>query len=208
MFRDTTLLQVSLLNSEQAYRNLMKYATVLLEHCSADALQLFIDYYTGQFRPKKDAVVVVNVPATRPTVRAATAVQNLAALLPLPYMNMGSTQTSSDDPNTVTQMQVVETSTDEPPANYDVPRPRSAFSSFIDHPSEFIDFLEACASTEDTVEDDLKDLNTNLFEMYIQRASREEGKEKAKWEQKAKQLIEDKKVWADLSRTGGLGYSG
>ena len=182
----------------------MKYATVLLEHCSADALQLFIDYYTGQFRPKKDAVVVVNAPATRPMVRAATAVQNLAALLPLPYMSTAPIQTPSDDPNTVTQMQVVETSTDEAPANYDVPRPRSAFSSFIDHPSEFIAFLEACASKEGTSEDDLKDLNTNLFEMYIQTARSKEGKEKAKWEQKAKQLIEDKKVRADLLLADGF----
>lgn len=182
----------------------MKYATVLLEHCSADALRLFIDYYTGQFRPKKDAVVVVNVPATRPMVRAATAVQNLAALLPLPYMSTGSTETPSDDPNTVTQMQVVETSTDEPPAKYDVPRPRTAFSSFIDHSSEFIDFLEACASKEDTSEEDLKDLNTNLFEMYIQTASSKEGKEKIRWEQKAKQLIEDKKVRANVLLMSGI----
>ena len=172
----------------------MKFATVLLEYCSADATKLFIDYYTGQFRPKKDAVVVVNAPATRPMVRAATAVQNLAALLPLPYMSIGSTQAASNDQNTVTQMQIVETSTDEPPAKYDVPKPRTAFSSFIDHPTEFVTFLEACANKKDTSEEDLKDLNTNLFEMYVQTANSKEGEEKTKWEGKAKQLIEDKKV--------------
>ena len=172
----------------------MKFATVLLEHCSADATQLFIDYYTGQFRPKKDAVVVVNAPATRPLVRAATAVQNLAALLPLPYMSIGSTQTASNDQNTVTQMQVVETPTDDPPARYDVPKPRTAFSSFIDHPAEFVTFLEACAQRKDASEEDLKDLNTNLFEMYVQTANSMEAEEKNEWELKAKQLIEDKKV--------------
>ena len=172
----------------------MKFATVLLEYCSAEATQLFIDYYTGQFRPKKDAVVVVNAPAARPMERAATAVQNLAALLPLPYMSLGSTQTPSGGQNTVTQMQIVETSTDDPPAKYEIPKPRTAFSSFIDHSAEFMTFLEACAKREGTSEDDLKDLNTNLLEMYVQTANSKEGEEKNKWERKAKQLIEDKKV--------------
>ena len=178
----------------KAYRSLMKFATILLDHCSEDATRLFIDYYTGQFTPKKDAVVIVNAPAARPMERATTAVQNLAALLPLPYMSIGTTYAPTDDKSTVTQTQVVETSTDDPPAKYDVPKPRSAFSSFIDHPHEFMTFLEACANNESISEEDLKDLNTNLFEMYIQAASSMEGEEKAKWERKAKQLIEDKKV--------------
>ncbi|KAK3065922.1 hypothetical protein LTS18_002238, partial [Coniosporium uncinatum] len=71
-----------------AYHNFVKYATVLLEHCPQDTTQLFIDYYTAQFRPKKDAVVVVSAsPSQGGQSIASSAVQNLAALLPLPYMN-------------------------------------------------------------------------------------------------------------------------
>lgn len=34
----------------------MKYARVLLENCPKEATQLFVDYFTGHYRPKKDVV--------------------------------------------------------------------------------------------------------------------------------------------------------
>src|ERR1700753_1910240 len=118
----------------------MKYATVLLEHCSDDATQLFIDYYTGKFKPKKDAVVVVTAAPNNAQAgfggRAATAVQNLAAMLPLPYMNAGANETPAQNRENPNAMTVVETNTDEPPAKYDIPKPRTAFSAFVDHPQE------------------------------------------------------------------------
>src|SRR4051812_45001444 len=114
----------------------MRYATVILEHCSKDATQLFIDYYTGKFRPKKDAVVMVNAPPTQSSGLASTAVQNLAALIPLPYMSSsGTSQTPAvNGDSKATQAQIVETNTNEPPAEYEVPKPRTAFSAFVDHP--------------------------------------------------------------------------
>ena len=54
------------LQPKDAYRNFMKYGTVLLEHCSSEATQLFIDYFTGNFRPKKDAVIVQEAPSQQP----------------------------------------------------------------------------------------------------------------------------------------------
>ena len=65
-----------------AYPNLMKYARVLLEHCPEDATQIFIDYYTGQYRPKKD----LPMPASQvPQGGASNAVSNLTSFIPLPY---------------------------------------------------------------------------------------------------------------------------
>jgi vacuolar protein sorting-associated protein 11 len=178
----------------------MKYATVLLEHCPKDTTQLFINYYTGQFSPKKDAVVIPNAPSSQNhqgVGLATSAVQNLAALLPLPYMSTNALQSpgpGEGQKTTVSQAQVVETSTDEPPAEYKVPKPRTAFSAFVDHPFEFIFFLEACIKSENLGEDDKSDLYTTLFEMYIHLASSRKDNERYEWEVKAKKLIDGKNV--------------
>jgi hypothetical protein len=193
----------------QAYRNLMKYATVLLENCSNDATLLFIDFYTGKFRPKKDAVVVVQAPVAQGGIaRATTAVQNLAALLPLPYMNASASQPPSQNKETARTMQVVETNTDDPPSKYDIPKPRTAFSAFVDHPQELITFLEACIETEELKEDDKADLYTTLFEMYLQTSNSKKDEERARWENKAKSLIESKKVPIDTSNVLLLSHLG
>jgi hypothetical protein len=190
------------LEPKLAFENLMKYATVLLEHCSKDVTHLFIDYYTGQFRPKKDAIVIVQAsPTTQGGIaRATTAVQNLAAMLPLPYMSIsGSASSDTNRPkNTVTQ--VVETNTDDPPPVYDIPKPRTAFSAFVDHPQEFIVFLEACIAAKNLKEADKSDLYSTLFEMYLHTANgKKDDGDRLEWENKAKALIEDKKVPIDTS---------
>lgn len=180
-----------------AYRNLIKYATVLLEHCSEDTTQLFTDYYTAKFKPKKDAVVVVAATNNSQTGfggRAANAVQNLAAMLPLPYMNANASDPPAQNKDNATNVQVVETNADEPPAKYDLPKPRTAFSAFVDHPKELITFLEACIEKDDWKEEDRADIYTTLFEMYVQTASTKKDEEKTSWQNKAKALIESKKV--------------
>ncbi|KAF2667692.1 vacuolar protein sorting-associated protein 11 [Microthyrium microscopicum] len=185
---------------EIAYPNLMKYATVFLENCFEEATQLFIDYYTGQFKPKKDAVIVAQNPTPQQggIGRAASAVQNLAAMLPLPYMNAREAQPPGQRDAAV-YTQVVEANTDDPPAKYDVPKPRTAFSAFVDHPQQLITFLEACIASEGLREDDRADLYTTLFEMYIQTANTKKDEDRTLWENKAKALIESKKVPMDTS---------
>ncbi|KAF2813315.1 vacuolar protein sorting-associated protein 11 [Mytilinidion resinicola] len=192
------------LEPETSYHNLMKYATVLLEHCPKDATQIFIDYYTGRFRPKKDAIVIQNAPATQGMGMglASNAVQNLAALLPLPYMNtntIGSPASAGEQKTTLSQAQIVETNLDEPPPEYKVPKPRTAFSAFVDHSGEFIIFLEACIEADELSEDNKSDLYTTLFEMYLHTASSKKDDEKELWETKAKKLIEGKDVPIDTS---------
>jgi tetratricopeptide (TPR) repeat protein len=200
---DEALAYIWRLEPTLAYENLMKYATVLLEHCSKDATEIFIEYYTGTFRPKKDAIVVVQAPTqdVGTIARTATAVQNLAAMIPLPYMSMGSSaQTEGANgvsKDTVTQ--VVETTSNEPPPKYDIPKPRTAFSAFVDHPSEFVTFLEACIEAEKIEEADKADLYSTLFEMYLHSASGKKDEKRKLWEDKAKALIETKKVPLDTS---------
>jgi Zn finger protein HypA/HybF involved in hydrogenase expression len=183
----------------------MKYATVLLRECPQDTTQIFIDYYTGAFRPKKDAIVIPNAPVSSSMGMgisvASNAVQNLAALLPLPYMNASAVASppGSEQKSTMSQAQIVETSVDEPAPEYKVPKPRTAFSAFVDHAQEFIVFLEACIRSDDLREDDKVDLYTALFEMYLHTASTKKDGEKQEWESKAKKLVEGNNIPIDTS---------
>ena len=77
---------------------------------------------------------------------------------------------------------------------YTPPPPRTAFSSFIDHPDEFITFLEACLE-EDLQTSDRTDLYTTLFEMYLYKAGEKKSQHyREEWEAKAKKLIEGEHV--------------
>jgi len=171
---------------------LSRYATVLLEHCPEDATQIFIDYYTGQFRPKKDTVIVTPTTNTQSggfVSSTTTAVQNLAAMLPLPYMNVNDRRDSVQK----TFTRIVESVDNEPPPKYDIPQPKAAFSAFVDHPEEFVKFLEACVKAESLDEKNKGDIYTTLFEMYLRNAN-QHPEAKDEWESKARKLVEGRDV--------------
>jgi len=188
------------LDPKDAYPNFMKYGTVLLEHRAIETTQLFIDYFTGQYRPKKDAVIVqetsteTNGSYSGFGLAAKSAVQNLVSLIPLPGMTVGSAPA-----NEQRATQVVETTTSSDFIEYQVPKPRIAFSVFVDHPDEFVDFLEALIASEHISKEEKADLYTTLFEIYLQKASETKAEEKTEWERKARQLIESKDIPIDTS---------
>ena len=182
------------LEPEAAYPNLMKYARVLLEHCPEDTTQVFIDYYTGQYRPKKDLPQPVQ---PVPQSGAAAAVQNLASFIPLPYRQSPGVLSPPAQGNPQAMLSDADVAAAEalgPPREYDLPKPRTAFSAFIDHPSEFIVFLEACLGQETIDDSDKTDLCTALFEIYLETANAKKGDEKGGWEAKAKALVDGKDV--------------
>ncbi|KAK5746155.1 Vacuolar protein sorting-associated protein 11 [Elasticomyces elasticus] len=197
------------LGPKEASENVLKYGTVLLEHCPTEATGLFIDYFCGKYRPRKDAVIVQEAPVQQESgggflygaTVARSAVQNLAALIPLPSMSMSSatTTTTTGDGAKVQQTQVVETTTPGEYIEYDVPKPRVAFAAFIDHPESFVTFLEALIASEDVKVEEKTDLYTTLFEIYLHLASATRAEEKTEWERKARGLIEEKSVPIDTS---------
>ena len=120
------------LEPDAAYINLMKYATVLLEHCPDDTTQLFIDYYTGNFIPKKDAVITTTTTKTENDNKtlqtqtqnlASSAVQSLASILPLPYMSMPTTRDAANDQTITTSTRIVESVSNDAPPSYSNPQP-------------------------------------------------------------------------------------
>lgn len=181
----------------------MKYARVLLENCPKDTTMVFVAYYTGNYRPKKDtAVTQIATPEEGFRAGAANAVQNLANLLPLPYMNTSAIATPPNQVNgkaTVSEQQVIQEPTEIPAPAYTPPEPRSAFSSFVDHPNEFIVFLEACLKEDGLEESDKVDLYTTLFEMYLHKANERKGEDREMWEAKAKKFIEGRDIPIDTS---------
>ena len=177
-----------------AYPNLMRYARVLLEHCPKDATQLFVEYYTGEYRIKKDAPLSIPQAGSGGAVGA---VQNLASFIPLPYRQSNtapSPATGGNQQLTLQGDEVAAAAEIEPPSEYQTPKPRTAFSSFVDHPDEFIVFLEACLKQKNLSEKDGVDLYTTLFEMYLEIAASKTSPEKDEWEAKAKRLIDGKDV--------------
>ncbi|CAD6502529.1 BgTH12-05120, partial [Blumeria graminis f. sp. triticale] len=189
---------ISRLEPEAAYTSLMKYARVLLENCPKDTTQLFINYFTGRFRPSETLNIESTLEEPGDTSGAFNTVQNLKDLLPLPYMlpNIASTPAQSNEvASNETFIQKLDPKVE---LVYDIPRPRLAFSSFVDHPNEFIQFLEACLESQDLNQPDKVDLYTTLFEMYLHK-SREKEPGHEEWERKAKNLIEEKEILIDIS---------
>ena len=164
----------------------MKYARVLLGHCPQETTQLFITFYSGKYRPKKD----IALPSESQTPQHS-AVRNLAAFIPLPYV--GTNAANKSEPSGPQLSSESDDTNDIP--HYDIPKPRSAFSAFVDHPAEFITFLESLISDNSWREQDRIDLYTTLFEMYLDTAKKaKDPGVKSDWETKAKDLIKGKDV--------------
>ena len=181
------------LPAETAYPSLMKYARVLLEHCPQDSTQMFIDYYTGKYKPKTDAQpLAIDQPS------GGLGLPALTAFIPLPY-RQASAAPSAQEQSTGDETSTKDGEGKAEKPNYEVPKPRTAFSAFMDHPEEFMTFLEACVKQDSLDEGDKVDLYTTLFEMYLDAAARKEGSEKAEFESKARQLIDGQNVPIDAS---------
>ncbi|KAH7133056.1 hypothetical protein B0J13DRAFT_92789 [Dactylonectria estremocensis] len=184
---------------EIAYPCMQKYARVLIENCPQDATRLFVEYYTGKYRPRQTVVVSDEVETPSGggfSFGAANAVQNLSNLLPLPYMNTAAVSSPAGNGKaTVSDAALVLNAEDAPAPTYTPPTPRTAFSSFIDHADEFIVFLEACLEEKNVKASDRTDLYTTLFEMYLYKAGEKKGQHhKKQWEAKAKKLIEGEHI--------------
>jgi hypothetical protein len=177
----------------------MKYARVLLTHCPEQTTEFFKTYYAGQYRPRTQ----VEMPA-EPQAQPSSTLQSLAGILPLRYMTGGS---GLQAPATVSETVTKEEPVTEPVPEYEIPKPRTAFSAFVDHPKEFIDFLETLGQQNGLSKEAKIDLFTTLFEMYLDTAKgKKDAAEKQEWETKAKKLIEGKDVSNTEYQVSGLLY--
>jgi hypothetical protein len=198
--------------------NLHAYGKTFLAEWPEETTDLFIVYYTGKYIPIKPGIEEAQKSTSPPPsiTGALTSLRDAADITKyvqyLPYLSekskssMASSQSSAKNipaasrPTTSTP-KPLETVTSIP--QYQPPRPRAAFSIFVDYPLCFIRFLEAMMEDEgfsSREKKDVDDICTTLFEAYLHETK--QGKEgQTMWEQKAKSLLTDWKVLLPLLET-------
>jgi len=197
-----TMAYIQRLQPTSAIESATKYATVLLEHEPADMTTFLIEYYSGQFCPKKDVIIEhPQSPAIQSpgyTSIATTAVQNLASLIPLPYMSVDGNvrQNKNGEDQSANNPRIIESSTTKDEyVEYKPPEPRQAFASFVDHQDQFIVFLEAIVVSENIQQKEKPSLYSTLFEIYLGAARKVTNlTEKDKYINKARTLIDSNAV--------------
>ncbi|KAK9481024.1 hypothetical protein V1514DRAFT_65848 [Lipomyces japonicus] len=216
----TGLRVIRSLPPEDMYYNLSRYGRQLLNNLSKETTALFIEYFTGQYVPQ-NITVIPDLDVTSSTLTDARAISPILGSYKslIPYMTgsrppsvLSATldvapsiiETISSNVNKFTGGSTVVDATpviaEQPETtvvDYEPPKPRTVFATFVDQPLEFIVFLEAVigspglATTEDgKYDNDSVDLYTTLFEMYLQLAEKSSTEvEKRGWQEKAKKLI-------------------
>ncbi|PUU79070.1 hypothetical protein B9Z19DRAFT_1082628 [Tuber borchii] len=183
------------LEPEIAYSSLMRYARTFLQEVPQQTTDFFIEYYTGRYIARKKEEPGAQMQHQEGRIQSYL---NASLLQQLPYMGGGGQLEISDSAGGEGGTVPLDL-----PAPYKPPKPRTAFSSFVDHAKEFVEFLENVLETarEGVLsEGDRVDIYTTLFEMYLQRANEAKTKEeKQQWETKAKGIIEDKETSIDTS---------
>ena len=174
-----------------------------------ETTDLFIAYYTGKYVPTK-----MEEPHPQQTVSpppsisgALTSAVDMTAkyVQYLPYMT-DRASTHSSNAISSPSMRPRATATPAEPTQpripqYQPPRPRAAFSLFIDFPQQLIQFLESLMDDDSFATRDQKDVDdicTTLFEAYLQAAKT--GKEgRSYWEEKATTLLTKRNLPVDTA---------
>lgn len=184
----------------------MKYSRVLLKNIPQETTRIFVEYYTGQYVPRKHLQDNVVNNTLSPTHNSGGLSQYTAFLPQISYRASTAPSATVSGPAIATSTSTLANGavaqTPEPElSKYTPPSPRTAFSSFVNNPREFVEFLERLLETEhEFKQTDKIDIYTTLFEMYLRRARDiPDYAEKAEWEAKAKKIIESKENFVDTS---------
>lgn len=170
---------------DECLRILIQNSRVLLNKFPNETTQLLINLFTGKYVPKtedEEKQIVKDLDSQADSAYiAAPVLQSYRA-----FVNYMSLAAAAEDETASKQEQVLQKPTYQPP------RPRLIFSSFVDHPNEFVIFLEACLEAYEEFsgnEKDRTDILSTLYEMYLESSKNVETPEaKREWEEKAKAL--------------------
>ncbi|KAK6363838.1 hypothetical protein TWF730_001245 [Orbilia blumenaviensis] len=162
------------------HRNLLKWGRVLLDELPFETTSLFVEFYTGNYVPREESVPE-EVPAPQAN---AGGLQGYAAFLQLPYLVNPLSAATAPNPEPEDQQSQVPKS-----VSYEVPMPQTAFSIFVDHPFEFVKFLEALLSAAKV--DVLPEVRSTLFEVYLHHASQDLAEPSDVWSTKARSMLKN-----------------
>ncbi|ODV84250.1 hypothetical protein CANARDRAFT_29402 [[Candida] arabinofermentans NRRL YB-2248] len=186
-----TMSYIKTLNIDDLLRALIDNVKQLLTELPNECTQLLIEVFTGKFKPDQN----FNIDSTAQTSDQTHSDKQAGTDYPIltsyrqfvSFMNLSEAESQPTEPT------------------YLPPRPRIIFHSFVEHPHEFVIFLEACIESYDRFggnEKDKKDIMVTLYEMYLT-LSNENGpsttnsdENRQQWQAKAKSLLEDiQKNW-------------
>ncbi|CAN6618315.1 E3 ubiquitin-protein ligase Pep5p [Trichomonascus vanleenenianus] len=185
---------IQTLDFNNALTTLITHSRLLLDEHPVETTALLITMFTGKYVPKP---LELSLPSVNGSLNGSglTSDQNsIAAPVLQSYRAFVNYMASGFGGMNGNAESLTPGTPSEP--TYQPPKPRLIFSSFIDHPNEFVIFLEACLESYDRFEGDEKnrvDLVSTLFEMYLTLANKAQSDdEKREWQQKAKALGLDK----------------
>lgn len=191
---------------------LSQYGSQLMRALPSETTRLLVDFYTGAFQTEQDAHVHATGIMSPPTVQRSTSnagfydslmshAQALPSLqsLDLSALNpMRRTSTAASD-----DFRSPAPSVAERPLStiYTPPPPQTAFTMLMDHPAQFIHFLEVILERQvGTSEDDRSRevVVSTLLELYLKQARSDEEK-REKYEEQARRLMSDESNHLDAS---------
>lgn len=191
---------------DECLRILIQNSRVLLNKFPNQTTQLLIELFTGKYVPKSEQELKeLEESAQKDTEKdeekdedsqldnayiAAPVLQSYRAFVNYMSLASATSPTTTSDANATPQK-----------PTYQPPRPRLIFSSFVDHPNEFVIFLEACLEAYEEFagnKKDRKDILSTLYEMYLELSKNVDTPgAKKEWEDKAKSLAVDSKESLD-----------
>lgn len=165
---------------------LTEHSKVLLDNIPIETTELLIDVFTGKYLPLDNSKMFdlkyeINSKNDEPEVIDD---QGFTIDSYKSFLTYISGKQVEDDQITVTSINNTE-------PTYLPPRPSLIFPSFVNHPNQFVIFLEACIETFDKYQgniSDKKELVVTLFEMYLS-LSQKNPEQHEEWFQKSKDLL-------------------
>ncbi|CCE72732.1 Piso0_000326 [Millerozyma farinosa CBS 7064] len=172
---------------------LIEHSKKLLDELPYETTDLLINVFTGLYKPSQiDDIGITEVPSEQ-----AHEISENERFRPLnsykTFMDFMSNANSKRD--------ATETITKSMEPTYSPPKPSLIFPSFINHPKEFVIFLEACIESFDKYQGqqvDKRELLMTLLEMYIV-LSQEEKESSKEWLLKAEDLVHSYRDFLETS---------
>ncbi|KAK6539802.1 hypothetical protein TWF694_009992 [Orbilia ellipsospora] len=171
------------------HRNLMKWGRLLLDEMPKETTAIFIEYYSGKYIPREE----LSGDDSAVSQPASSGLQGY--LSQFPYLG---------NPLSISLSATAAPEIKTPPTRifpYQPDAPQTVFSLFVDHPLEFLEFLEA-TSVDTNNPETLLELRSTLFEMYLHHASQGKIETCEAWREKAREML--KKDSADLDTSDVL----
>ncbi|KAH3665642.1 hypothetical protein OGAPHI_003830 [Ogataea philodendri] len=170
---ELTMKYIRTLPIDDLLRVLIDNVKWFLDSVPNECTLLLIDVFTGRYSPEPafDLEELSAAPKSNVSHPILTSYRQFVS-----FMNLADTEELPDTQPT-----------------YLPPRPRIIFQSFVNHPNEFVIFLEACIESYDKFggnEKDKKDIMITLYEMYLTMSTTKDKAETALWQGKAKALLE------------------